>query len=127
MKGSEVADPPETGLLDVKIGVWQVSSFGPNSMNVIDPVGLTPPDRVALSLIAPPMSMALLTVSFSPVSPHVPATATFALSPLYEAIQWYVPGAPGVILTGPYVPFPPVPMSTDLVSTRVPDAHVGPE
>ncbi len=68
------------------------------------PVGLTPFDRVAVSVIEAPMSMALglpvpeatveipgcalMTVSFSPVSLHLPATALLRLSPLYDAIQW---------------------------------------
>ena len=32
----------------------QLESFGPNAEKVMDPVGLEPPDKVAVSEIAPP-------------------------------------------------------------------------
>ena len=44
---------PATGSVDVKrIAPEQVASLGPYSLNRIDPVGLVPPLRTALSLIA---------------------------------------------------------------------------
>ena len=42
-----------------------------------------------------------VTVSFSPASPQAPVAPTLLASPLYEAIQWYVPVAVGVKDTGP--------------------------
>ena len=84
---------------------------------MIVPVGLTPPVSEAVSWIALPTTtdslavvamagLALMTVSFSPASPQAPAIGALLPSPLYEAIQWYVPTASGVKVTGPYEPLP---------------------
>jgi hypothetical protein len=87
--------------LEVNAGVpVQVGSLGPYALNVIDPPApLAAPDRVAESLIEVPIvtdSFAEVTiagcfgvtVSFSPVSPQVPATGSvFGRSPVYDAIQ----------------------------------------
>jgi hypothetical protein len=44
-----------TNLAEVNAGgPAQVVSFGPNNVKVIVPVGFTPPDKVALSVIVPP-------------------------------------------------------------------------
>jgi hypothetical protein len=46
---------PATVLVEVNVGVpLQVGFPGPNRVKMIVPVGLTPPDSVAVSLTVPP-------------------------------------------------------------------------
>ncbi len=88
-------------MVDVKTGVPE-QSVVVKTWKMMLPVGLKPPDRVAVSdaeLGDPPMvsvagetdvvtvGEALCTVSTSPGSPHPVETAPLFPSPLYEAIQ----------------------------------------
>ena len=74
---------PETAFVVGKIEVAQAASFGPYKLNVIEPVGLYPPASVAVSEMEPEIAtvgeatvemvgLALLTVSVSPESLHLP-------------------------------------------------------
>jgi hypothetical protein len=52
VNGAELYEPlPETGTSSVNLVVEHVGSFGPCRVNVIVPVGLAPPRRLALSKI----------------------------------------------------------------------------
>ena len=71
----------------------QVALFGPYAVNVIVPVGLTPPDSVPVSLIVPPAGTvaeatvviagaAFVTVTDSPGAPQPETAAALFASPL---------------------------------------------
>jgi hypothetical protein len=106
--GSDVYEPlPDTGVVDVKIGVpAQVRLLGPKSLNVIVPVGPAGPApraSVAVSVIVPASDRSdaevfsvgdcLPTWTCSAGSAHDVVTAVLLPSPLYRAIQRYVPAA----------------------------------
>jgi hypothetical protein len=90
-----------------------VASPGPNSLKVIDPVGLDPPASTAVSEMLPPTltgadavvesagvpGPAAETTTDSPVSLHAVATAALPPSPEYEATNRYVPTA--LVANGP--------------------------
>jgi hypothetical protein len=79
----------------------QVGLFGPNTVNVIVPVGLKPPDNTPESLTVPPAAVpeaeavvtiagaAGPTVTASPDAPQADVTDVLFESPEYEALKLY--------------------------------------
>ena len=112
---------PVTVLVDVNAGApVQVALLGPKTEKVMVPVGLDPPERVAVSEIAPPsvtggeaaVTMAglalvgVVTVTLSLAAPQALVTGPLLASPLYAAIQLYVPGVVTVNAPEGYTPLP---------------------
>jgi hypothetical protein len=113
-----------------------VGLFGPNTVKVIVPVGLKPPDSTALSLTVPPAAVpdaeAVVTingaadanVTASPGAPQAEEAAALFASPEYETSKLYWP-APAVG-NGPelYVPFP-VTVTVEVCAAVGVPVHVG--
>jgi hypothetical protein len=109
----------------------QLASFGPYSVNVTVPVGLASPLTVATSLndvsTGPPADATVATVGVAATivadsfgALHGCATVAFAASPLYVAVQRYVPMAVGV--NEPDVALPALNATVDVKTGVV--AHV---
>jgi hypothetical protein len=90
-----------------------VASPGPNSLKVIDPVGLDPPASTAVSEMLPPTLTgadavveivgvpppAAVTTTDSPAELHADVAPEFPASPEYAATNRYVPAA--AVVNGP--------------------------
>src|SRR6266542_6985117 len=96
--------------VSVKAGAFaQPASFGPYSLNVIEPPGLEPPKSVAVSCTWPPsmipaealvvrLGLAFETTTDSPASLQAVETELLFASPEYEVVQRYVPACVAVQL-----------------------------
>ena len=122
MKLLEVAVVPERAFVEVNTSLVHVAFE--NSRKVTVPVGLNPPLTVAVSVTAVPIGppgeamvemvgLALVMVTDSLGAWHGEAAGLLLTSPLYTAVQKYVPGAVGVKL--PEVDVPP---ATGLVDVK---------